>query len=77
MALMKEDLDAGARATELSKKMRKLADGGKHPCAIELFARAEDLDRASFASPFDVKAVVGAWARARKVWCRETGEDLI
>lgn len=76
MAAMK---DEPPTETELSKKMRLLADGGKHPRALELVARARDLDAATYTTGenFNVKKLVGCWARARRLWSDITGEDLV
>lgn len=65
----------------LAARMRALADAG-HPRAAELRERATDLDQAvkaasaSAASP-EVRALLGAWARARRLWCETTGEPLV
>jgi hypothetical protein len=64
--------------TPLSKKMRFLAEGGKHPQALDLFSRANDLDAAVFGKPpADIKHVVACWARARRLWTDLTGEELV
>jgi len=66
----------------LAERMRALADGG-HPRAEELRAKAADFDRktAHHYSPAggseSAKAMLGAWARARKLWCECTGEPLV
>lgn len=62
-------------ATDLSLKMRALADTG-HERALELRAKADDFDAAASADPWDPKKMLGAWARARRLWCDCTGEPL-
>lgn len=57
--------------TTLSDKMRKL----KHSRSTELVLAADKLD-AAIASLDPIK-VIGAWARARRLWSECTGEDLI
>lgn len=64
--------------TPLAEQMRALAAGGEHPQAMELFARANDLDAAVYGRPSaGPKALLGAFARARRLWCDLTGEDLV
>ncbi len=58
----------------LPERMRALAEQG-HPRAADLIAGADAMDAA--ASDFEVKKVVGAWARARRLWSECTGEPLI
>lgn len=65
----------------LAPKMQKLANSG-HPRAVELLEKANAFEiaaRGFFASPqtHDVKQFLGAYARARKLWCEITGEPLI
>ncbi|HEY0820987.1 MAG TPA: hypothetical protein VGD46_19530 [Rhizobacter sp.] len=68
-------------STDLAKKMHALADKG-HAEADALRAKAEAFD-ASFhkhmseGSQDTAKAMAGAWARARQLWCALTGEPLI
>lgn len=57
----------------LMEKMRSLADG--HPRGDELREKADKLDAAI--TNYDPAKVLGAWARARKLWCEITGEALI
>ena len=62
--------------------MRALAARG-HARAAELYEKANALDaatQASFAPNADreaTKRLLGAWARARRLWCDLTGEALI
>lgn len=70
--------DEMPQRTPLGEQMRELADGGKHPQAVELFARANDLDKAVYGRPAaDAKRLLGCWARARRLWCECTGEDIV
>lgn len=72
--------------TDLSDRMRLLADRG-HARADELRAKAAEFDMKvnamNVAEQTDdgrkasIKSMVGAWARARRVWCECTGEPLI
>lgn len=64
--------------TPLFEKMEALADRG-HPRGDELRERAKALRAAAkgFANGGGVKPMLGAWARARRVWCECTGEPLI
>jgi hypothetical protein len=64
-------------ATALSIRMRELAARGEHPRAAELFARAQELDSAVMDKTTSIPHLVAAWARARRLWCDLTGEDLI
>jgi hypothetical protein len=60
--------------TPLGAKMRALAGRG-HRRADELRAAADNLDEA--AASGNVPRAVGAWARARRLWCECSGERLI
>lgn len=66
----------------LVPKMRAIADRG-HPRALELRARALDLEQAievlmrESAEPAETKKMVRAWARARRLWCQVSGEPLL
>lgn len=67
--------------TELSDKMRALAATG-HKAALDLCEKATALDTASagfYAEPqtVSVQSFLGAWARARQLWCDCTGEPLV
>lgn len=67
--------------TALSEKMHALADTG-HARAAELRAKADELDVAakSFYAEPQTKTpgqLLGAFARARRLWCDITGEPLV
>lgn len=67
--------------TDLAIKMRSLADKG-HPRGPELRQLADAFDTAavgfrSTPQTVNVKQFVGAWARARSLWCDCTGESPI
>jgi len=62
----------------LSDRMRAL----DHPRSAELREHADKLDAATagfYGDPqtVDVRQFMGAWARARKLWCSVTGESLL
>ena len=59
----------------LFDKMRSLASDG-HPQAYALRQRADELETAVVGKP-SAKQILGAWARARRLWCECTGEPLI
>lgn len=63
----------------LAVQMLKLAE--THPRADELRQRADDFVARSapdaLASDGGVKRMMGAWARARLLWCEITGEALV
>ena len=64
----------------LSQRMRQLSWTSKgKPRAEELRAAANELDAAleQLNQPGDLKRMMGAWARARLLWCDVTGEDLV
>lgn len=65
-------------ATELGDRMRALADTG-HPRADELRAKAQEFDaKAAHAGDREsIKSMLGAWARARRLWSEITGEPLV
>lgn len=82
---MADSLDAAALApnrTALSKRMHALADTG-HPRAAELREKADAFDAATTAhydpkhTPETAKRMLGAFARARRLWCDITGEPLV
>lgn len=54
-------------------KMRTLAKN--HPRKEELTSSADQLESAL--AEFKIPNVVGAWAKARKLYCEITGEPLI
>jgi hypothetical protein len=54
--------------------MIALAESG-HPRAAELLEKAKAVDEA--ATNGSAKKLLGAWARARKLWCEITGEPLV
>lgn len=65
---------------ELAPRMRALAE--THPRGQELRDCADTLERHAagfFAEPqtIPVHRMIGAWARARRLWCACTGEPLI
>lgn len=67
--------------TELGNKMRRLADEG-HERAEELRAKATEFDEKTagyYGDPqtVSVKSFMGAFARARRLWCDCTGEPLV
>ena len=65
--------------SDLGDRMRALADEG-HPRASELREKAEAFDKANPANAgdnWDAQRMLGAWARARRLWCDCTGESLI
>lgn len=62
---------------DLVTLLRRLANNGKHERAVEIYARAADLEQAIFDQRADPKYVVKMWARARRIWCECTGEDWI
>lgn len=68
--------------TEISDKMRALAETG-HERAEELRSKADEFDAKTAAhysetgGPETAKSMLGAWARARRLWCECTGEPLI
>ena len=73
--------DLPSREAELSDRMRAFAEGNDVP---EGWREAADaLDAAThgyfFADPPTVSAprFLGAWARARRMWCERTGESLL
>lgn len=60
-------------------KMLALADSG-HPKSAELRSKADALRLAAESDTADlasVKKLLGAWARARTLWCECSGEPLI
>ena len=65
----------------LSDKMRALA--ASHPCGAELKANADEFDEktkahySAGANRETAKRMLGAWARARRLWSECTGEPLI
>lgn len=66
--------------TALSQRMHDLADSA-HPRAAELRERADAFDKATigfYSNPqtVGIEAFLGAFARARRLWCDITGEPL-
>jgi len=59
--------------TPLTAKMIALADRDKLPADHLMRIRAEELERVSL----DARLLLGAWARARRVYCDYTGEPLV
>lgn len=82
------DVDAAQTApgaepitTPLGDQMRALADGG-HPRAIELNQAARAFELANWTywattQPDDLKKMMGAWARARRIYGECSGESLV
>lgn len=68
--------------TPLSEKMRALADGG-HARAPDLYEKANAFDAAASAWEAGgrdkdiMRRMLGAWARARRLWSECTGEPLV
>lgn len=67
--------------TDLSIRMHALADTG-HSRAAELREKADAFDQATagyWAEPQTVSVAkfMGAFARARRLWCDTTGEPLV
>lgn len=67
--------------TNLGGRMLELAESG-HERAEELRAKALAFETATagfYGEPqtVDVKKFMGAYARARKLWCEITGEPLV
>lgn len=67
---------------DLPQRMRLRADSDGLPGDHALRTRADALDAAvaGFFAPIQtvpVARMVGAWARARRVWCDYTGEALL
>lgn len=68
--------------TELSEKMRAIADRDQLAADHELRTKADEFDWATsgyFAETQTVtaKKFLGAWARARRAYCDYTGEELV
>lgn len=61
--------------TPLAKRLREVADSGRHERALELYARANELD--GIDANTSIPLIVAYWARARRLLCDITGEDLI
>ena len=62
----------------LADKMRELANYNTElPSDIkdELLSRAKEMEMAVIT--LDVRKMLGAWARARTLWCSLTGEPLV
>lgn len=67
--------------TDLGSRMRAMADEG-HARAAELRTKAQEFDDAAtgfYGSPQTVsaKSFLGAFARARILWCECSGEPLV
>ena len=67
--------------TPLWDRMRLLANNG-HPRADELNAKADEFEEKAagyYADPptVEAKSFLGAFARARRLWCDITGEPLV
>ena len=59
----------------LFDKMRALANEG-HPRAEALRQRADEFEKA-VVDKSSVRQLLGAWTRARRLWCECTGDPLI
>jgi hypothetical protein len=62
----------------LAERMKAFAEHHRplHEARL-LKERAAELEAAVMEVPFNAARVVGAWARARRLWCQITGEPLI
>jgi hypothetical protein len=67
----------------LTDRMHQLANDG-HPRATELREKADAFSKAMAATITDepvpesaLKSMLGAWARARRLWCDCTDEPLV
>ena len=60
----------------LANRMRSLA-AAANPRAGDLIEKADELDKMIGADAWDTEKVLGAWLRARKLWCEVTGEPLL
>lgn len=58
--------------TPLAAQMRALAEA--HERRDDLLAAADTLDAAV---SLPIPQMIGAWAKARRLWCECTGEDLV
>lgn len=69
--------------TDLSDKMRALADRVDATIAADLRAKADAFDAATEAHYAEgggqetAKIMIGAWSRARRLYCKVSGESLI
>lgn len=68
--------------TDLSKKMIERADADGLPPDHLMRTKAEAFDKAAdgfYADPqtVDVKTFMGHWARAKRVWCDYSGDELV
>lgn len=61
---------------DLATRMYDLANTG-HPRAEELREKARLFRQAADDPEVDERKLLGAWARARRLWCQCTGEPLI
>jgi hypothetical protein len=68
-------VEEGNQMGHLANRMRSLASTG-NPRAAELIEKADELDKMINADLWDTEQVLGAWLRARKLWCEVTGEPL-
>lgn len=67
--------------TDLGNRMRDLAASG-HEWAAELREKADAFDQAAAGfyaeeQTVNAKSFLGAFARARRLWCDLTGEPLV
>ena len=61
--------------TDLSRKMRSIADRDGLPTDHDMYTTAQQFDDAVLSGI--ARKILGAWARARKVYCDYTGDNLI
>lgn len=59
----------------LSNEMRAYARKKHWPTTHAFYTLAAALDKAVESG--GARTLLGAWARARKAWCAETGESLV
>jgi hypothetical protein len=60
----------------LANRMHSLAATG-NARAEELIEKADELEKLIDADLWDTEKVLGAWLRARKLWCEVAGEPML